>query len=170
MIESCGKNTSFLSQHTKTIQGQRSTNVPWLYIYYLKYQYQISQQYNIKNLGLYRDDGLVVFKNVSGPKSERIKKTLQMIFKANDLDIVIECNRKIVNYLDITLNLEGGTYRPYHKPDSNNQYIHKQSNHAANIIDKIPKSIEKRLSDHSSNETVFNQSKAPYEKALKNSG
>ena len=29
-----------------------------------------------KNIGLYRDDGLVVFKNVRGPASEKKKKTV----------------------------------------------------------------------------------------------
>jgi len=44
-----------------------------------------------------------------------------------------------------------------------------QSNHPPNIIKQILKSIEKRLSDHSSNEMIFNHAKAPYENALKDS-
>ena len=34
--------------------------------------YKISLKYNKNNIGLYRDDGLAVFKNVSGPKSEKV--------------------------------------------------------------------------------------------------
>ena len=34
------------------------------------------------------------------------------MFKENQLDIVIQCNMKTVNYLDVTLNLENSTYRP----------------------------------------------------------
>ena len=105
---------------------------------------------------------------MSGPDSEKIKKKLQAIFKENDLDIVIECNKKIVDYLDITLNLNDSTFKPYHKPDSN--LVCGMSNRPPNIIKQIPESIEKRLSDHSSNETIFIQAKAPYEKALKASG
>ena len=42
----------------------------------------------VKNdIGLYRDDGLAVFKNISGPQSEKIKKTFQDIFNANNLKI-----------------------------------------------------------------------------------
>ena len=31
--------------------------------------------------------------------------------------IIINCNMKIVNYLDVTLNLNTGSYRPYKKPN-----------------------------------------------------
>lgn len=133
-------------------------------------QNQISQHYNKNNIGLYRDDGLAVFRNVSGPQSERIKKKLQKLFKNNGLEIVIECNKKIVDYLDITLNLNDGTYKPYSKPDSKIQYINTKSNHPPNIINQIPKTIEKRLSEHSSNEQVFNETKHIYEKALQDAG
>ena len=33
--------------------------------------YLIGKKYDSKNIGLYRDDGLAVFKNVSGPASEK---------------------------------------------------------------------------------------------------
>ena len=52
---------------------------------------------------------------------------------------------KVVNYLDVTFNLNDGTYRPYQKTDNIIQYIHVESNHPPNIIKQIPKTIEKRL-------------------------
>ena len=64
---------------------------------------------NKNNIGLYRDDGLAIFKNISGPKSEKVKKDIQKLFKENELDIVIQCNMKTVNYLDVTRNLENST-------------------------------------------------------------
>ena len=79
---------------------------------------QIMKKFDKQNMWLYRDDGLAVFKNISGPQSEKIKKEFQKIFKKNNLDIIVECNMKKVNYLDVTLDLESGTYRPYHKPDN----------------------------------------------------
>ena len=75
--------------------------------------YKLSLKYNKNDIGLYRDDGLAIFKNISGPKSEKIKKNIQKLLKENQLDIVIECNMKMVNYLDVTPNLENSTYRPY---------------------------------------------------------
>ena len=50
-------------------------------------------------------DGLLVFKNTSGSQSEKIKNTFQKIFNNKGLDIIINCNMKIVNYPDIALNL-----------------------------------------------------------------
>ena len=38
-------------------------------------------------------------------QSEEIEKIFQEMFNDKGLDIVISCNRKIVNYLDLTLNL-----------------------------------------------------------------
>ena len=37
----------------------------------------LGRQYDPKNIGLYRDDGLSIFKNCSGPQMEKIKKRLQ---------------------------------------------------------------------------------------------
>ena len=37
---------------------------------------QLSKNYNKKDIDLYRDDGLAIFKNVSGSKAEKIKKDI----------------------------------------------------------------------------------------------
>ena len=68
----------------------------------------IGKNYDSKNIGLYRDNGLAVFKNVSGPELSIYQKGLQ---------IIIECNLKIADYLDVTFNLNDGSYRPYRKPN-----------------------------------------------------
>ena len=64
----------------------------------------IAEKYNKNDIGLYRDEGLAIFKNTSGPKNEKIKKVFQRIFKSKGLDIVIQCNMKVVDYLDVMLN------------------------------------------------------------------
>ena len=99
-----------------------------------------------KNIGFYRDDGLSIFKNCSGPQMEKIKKQLQKVLKSNGLDVIIERNMKIVNYLDVTFNLNDGIYRPYQKSDKIIQCIHVKSNHPPNIIKQIPKTNEKYFS------------------------
>ena len=75
--------------------------------------YKLSLKYNKNNIGLYRDDVVAIFKNISGPKSEKVKKDIQKLFKENELDIVIRRNMKTVSYLDVTLNLENSIYCPY---------------------------------------------------------
>ena len=46
---------------------------------------------------------------------ERIKKSLQKTFKDFGLEIAAESNLRIVNYLDVTLNLNDGSFRPCDK-------------------------------------------------------
>ena len=84
----------------------------------------ISEKYNKRDFGLYRDDVLGVIKNESGPETEKIKN-IKKIFKENKLGIVIKCNTKLVNYLDVALNLNNSNYKPYHKPNNEILYIHK---------------------------------------------
>ena len=62
-----------------------------------------------------------ILKNTSGPEAEKLKKKFQKLFKEKDLDIVIQCNLKITNYLDITLNLKRWFIPPLQKTQRRNQ-------------------------------------------------
>ena len=62
--------------------------------------YQLPRIYNKNDIGLYRDDGLAVFRNTSGWQAEKFKKHFQSIFSRNNLNIIVKCNLKIVDYLD----------------------------------------------------------------------
>ena len=120
----------------------------------------VSEKYEKNSIGLYRDDGLSVFKNKSGTQLEQIKKKLQKTFKDFGLEIVAESNLKIVNYLDVTLNLNNGSFKPYLK----------ESNHPPSIIEHLPASIEKRLSNNSSDEKIFKEAAIYYEDTLNKTG
>ena len=48
--------------------------------------------------GLYRDDGLGVFQNVSRPEAERKKKAIVKVFKSYSLSIVVNASLKTVNF------------------------------------------------------------------------
>ena len=133
-------------------------------------RYQLSLKYNKNNIGLYRDDGLAVFKNISGPQAEKIKKHFQNIFRKNNLNIIVKCNLKIVDYLDVTLNLSDGSYKPFHKPNSEINYIHRESNHPPSITKQFPLSVESSLSKVSSDEYVFIQAASIHQEALKRAG
>ena len=119
--------------------------------------YELSKLYEKKDIGLYRDDGLVVFKNKSAPESEKIKKLIQAIFLENELKITIQCNLKIVDYLDITFNLTDSSYCPFNKTNNEINFIDKQSSHPPSIIP-------------SSNEKIFNGSIPIYQEALIKAG
>ena len=116
----------------------------------------LSKKYSSSNIGLYRDDGLSVFRNiVSGQEAEKPKKIIQKFFKDKGLQLIIKGNLKIVDYLNVTLNLNDGTYRTFHKPNGETTYIYAESDHPLKIIKKIPKSIEKGLSRLSSPKEIF---------------
>ena len=132
--------------------------------------YLIGKKYDSKNIGLYRDDGLAVFKNVSGPALEKIKKQLQSLFKQKGMQIIIECNLKVVNYLDVTFNLNDSSYRPYRKRNDETHYIHIQSDHPPSITKQLSRSIEKHLSQLSSSKDVFYETTPYYEQRLASCG
>ena len=119
--------------------------------------------------GLYRDDGLAILQKLLGPQIERKRKDIKM-FKTAGLNITIQKGLRIVNYLDVQFNLNNGTYQPYRKPDNTPVYISKKSNHPPIVLKQLPKSIDKRISHISSDESTFCNSLPIYSDALKKSG
>ena len=67
-------------------------------------------KYNSKKIRLYRYHGLAVCTNVGGPASEKIEKQLQSLFKQKCLQIIIECNLSVINYLNVTFNPDDRFY------------------------------------------------------------
>ena len=122
--------------------------------------HNITQKY-CNNFGLYRDDGLGIIKG-SPRQVELTKKDLCAIFNEQGLKITIEANKKCVNFLDTTLNLSTGKHMPYTKPNNTPLYIHTKSNHPPTIIKNLPESINKRLSDISSDKESFDRAATPY--------
>ena len=56
------------------------------------------------------------------------------------------------------------------KPNNKLSYVHQQSNHPPALLKNIPLNINKRLTSISSSKEVFDESIAPYQKALTESG
>ena len=118
---------------------------------------------------LYRDDGLLVLRYVNGKQIDRVRKNTIQTFKDVGFLIDIKTNLKIVDFLDITFNLNNGMFKPYKKPNDSLLFIKKNSNHPPQTIKQLPEIINDRLSKYSSNEEVFNESKGEYDDALKQS-
>ena len=78
--------------------------------------YMLSTKYGRNHngiYGIYRDDVLACFKHVRGPKADRIRKDFINIFRKEFLQsIVCETNLKIVNFLDVMLDLTTGNINP----------------------------------------------------------
>ena len=122
------------------------------------------------NNGLYRDDGLIMLPKCPGPNRQKIIKDLHKLFRSHGLKITIASTGPVANYLDVTLDLYDGTYRPYRKPNDSPVYLNAATNHSPSILKHVPKMVERRLLSISSEEAVFNNAKTPYEEALKRSG
>ena len=66
-------------------------------------------------MGLYRDDSLIIIRNPNGPKLDSFKKRISNTLKLLGFNMTTYTNLKIVNFLDVTLNLKKGTFEPYKK-------------------------------------------------------
>ena len=126
---------------------------------------------NPTNNDLYRDDGLIMLGKCPSPRKEKLIKEFHRLFiMSHALKITIASNGPSANYLDVTMDLSDGSYRPYKKPSDTPVYINAASNHPPSVLKHIPKMVEKRLQSISSDEAVFNNAKPTYEEALKSSG
>ena len=131
--------------------------------------YALSLKYYKTNIGLYRNEGSAIFKNVSRSHCEKIRKEFQQLFRQDGLKLIVKSNLKIVDFLDLTLNYTtDSTCKPYRKPNDENCYIHKESNHPPSITKQMQISIETRFSELSSNKKVFNESVLIYQESLIN--
>ena len=128
------------------------------------------EEFPMLDFGLYRDDGLASHKRIPGPALDKLKKDIILLFKRNGLTITIETGMKIVDFLDITLDLSKENYKPYKKTNSALLYVNKQSNHPQTVLKHIPNSVNKRLINISSDVQVFEEAKGEYQRALGDSG
>ena len=128
------------------------------------------ERFPFLNFGLYRDDGMGAYSTLPGPATDRLRKDIVKLFKDNGLGITIEMNTTIANFLDATFNLSTGKYQPYRKPNDEPLYINKNSNHPPTILKRLPKLIERRISELSYGQDEFNSVKKKYETALMSSG
>ena len=120
-----------------------------------------------ENIGLYRYDGLGIFKNMSGPEVERNKKDLMRIFESTGLSITVKTNLKIPNFLNIHFEIKDNIYQPYKKLNDEPLYINKNSNHPLTVVKQILKAISKQVSDISSNREIHDQNISYYQDAFK---
>ena len=104
------------------------------------------------NFGLYCDGGLTFWKNTHGEKMNVIKKLVTKTFKNVGFKIKIKTNLKTVDYLDLTLNLNNGTYSPYKKPKDKILQINTLTNHPLQLL-----RINERPSKKSSNKDIKRQ-------------
>ena len=132
--------------------------------------FELAKLIGKENVGLYRDDGLGILKNCSGPKSDRIRKDIIKLFKNEGLAITIEINLKVTDFLDVTFDLPSNKFYPFRKPNDKPLYVNAHSNHPESIIKQLPEMINKRVNELSCNREEFCKAKVTYESALSEAG
>ena len=133
------------------------------------YPLHLLDQSGIRNCGLYHVDGLRINYSKSW-KNVRDKKTTNKTFAKQGLQVEIECNQITVDYLDLTLDLSRGGYKPYCKQNASIRYVNIQSDHSKHIQEQMPQSIKRRLFQLSENEEQFQEAIGRYQAALSNAG
>ena len=108
--------------------------------------------------------------NSNGPNTSSIQKKIIRAFKLLGFKIEISSNNKIVNFLDVTLDLSNNLYKPFIKMDQSPSYINVNSNHPKAIIKQVPKAVNLRIRNLSVNEEIFRKGSKMYIDALKSSG
>ena len=129
---------------------------------------ELTRILNREEFGLYRDDGLIV---TDKPKCsiERLAKSIRSIFNNKGFKITVEIGLKRAEFLDVVLDLNLNSYRPFRKPNSETIYMSKDSNHPRYIKKQIPAMVNKRLNLLSKNKSDFDFVKSTYDDALKKS-
>ena len=101
---------------------------------------------------------------------ERTKKKIVAMFKEEGFRITTEANLIATSFLDVWLNLEDGSFKPFVKTNANTKYVSPQSSHPPSIIRNIPDSISRRLSSISSSKEEFDKEADYYQIALDQAG
>ena len=121
------------------------------------------------NAGVFRDDGLGV-SSATSRVVEQMKKKICSVYKKHGLNLTVDANKKIVQFLDVELDLMNESYKPFTKPNDIPLYVHKLSNHPPSVTKNIPAAINKRISALSSSEEIFKSVAPSFQQALKNAG
>ena len=120
-------------------------------------------------VGLYRDDGLMV--TPARPRqADILRKKLEELFRREDLSIEAHANLKIVDFLDVQFNLSQNSYKPFMKPGNTPRYVHIHSDHPKQILNNLPLGVQRRLSTISSSKEEFDAAAPPYQAALAAAG
>ena len=119
--------------------------------------------------GLFRDDRLAVAETTNR-NLEKLRQKIVVIFGEFGLKITSTANLKVVQFLDVTLDLRNEVFKPYIKPGDRPLYVNSQSNHPASILKNIPLAVNKRLCKISANKEIFEAAAPLYQAELNRAG
>lgn len=83
--------------------------------------------FDINNTGLYKDDGAILVRKANPRNMNRSREELINFFKDHKLKISRTTNAKVVNFLDVALDLNTGDYKPHIKDLHRQKYVNSES-------------------------------------------
>ena len=122
------------------------------------------------NVGLYRDNGLTILRELNGQQTGRIRKRIIETFKSFGFKIEIMTNLPEVTFLDAMFDLRTNTYRPYRKPKQHPKLYAYVVKLPPEILKRLPTSISKLISKIYSNEQIFGLGKTRIRRSIEKVG
>ena len=119
----------------------------------------------LENPNLVWNAFLAIIKSKSARLLDKTRKEFHKIFEQCDLKITAEVNLNVVNFLDVTFDLNNAIHKPYRKLDDDPLYINRHSFHPPSITRQLPTAINKRTALLSSDEQTFKESTPIYQNA-----
>ena len=99
---------------------------------------------NLEQVGFYRNNGIIFKPGSNGPETSKIQKIIRT-FKWLVLRIEIASNLKIVDFLDVTFNLNNCIFKSFSKNNSIPTYVNIESNHPRSLLEQIPNAVNQRI-------------------------
>ena len=100
---------------------------------------------NQNDVGLFRDDGLIIFKSLNCQQIDGLRKSIAQVFKNFGFKMEIKTKLTESDFLDVTFCLIKKLFLLYKKSNNNLSYINAFSNHLPNIIKGLSNSIDDLL-------------------------
>ena len=82
----------------------------------------------------------------------------------------IEANLFVTDFLDVTLDLQNESHKPYRKSNAHTVYENSKSNHLEHVLKHIPVAVNNRLQKISSSQRIFKETTQQYQEAIRASG
>ena len=118
-----------------SFDGAESTDLVGLFL--LNQLKKVKVQGHAINIGLYRDDALLVSRLTTRQTAKLVDDLVKVLKHPYGLTVTIDANHKIIDFLDVKFNLNTGLFQPYQKPNNKILYVHSKSNHPPATTKKI---------------------------------
>lgn len=84
----------------------------------------------------------MIERSKSSDQIDQLRKHIINIFIRRCVYIWHQDDLQIKDFLDLTFNLNNGTYKPYEKPNDTLLYINRESNHRPHILKELTDYVE----------------------------